>query len=121
MNTTRKDFFLRIAVYLWLVTVLTALAGCGHNHLIYGDGFSVKTTIDPELWSAGVCVQYGKILSATVRENVALEMTGDGSGSVGSDGKSDTSAAATGSVKLTVGSQVTGYTVDLERAKPAAK
>ena len=93
------------------------LAGCGHNHLIYGDGFAVKTTIDPELWSAGVCVQYGKILTATVRENVTLEMTGEGSGSGTSDGKADTSASASGSVKLTVGKQTTGYTVEAIRAR----
>ena len=98
----KKDFFLRIAVYLWLVVVLTALAGCGHNVVSYGDGIMLETTVNPETWALGLSLRYGKILTACVRENVSLEMQGDGSGRA-ADGKSDTSAAASGSIKLTVG------------------
>jgi hypothetical protein len=77
-------------------------------------------------------LRYGKILSAVTRDNVEIEMTGqaDASGnitpSVGasadgqlpvSAGKGTAGVNTAGSLKVKIGTQVNGYTVDLERAK----
>ena len=93
-------------------------AGCGHNVVSYGDGIQLSTTINPEAGEFGVAFRYGKILTVCVRENAEVEMQGAGSGSAGTEGKTS-GAESTGSVKVKIGQQVTGYTVDLAKAKQA--
>ena len=94
---------------------LLLLTGCGHNTVSYGDGVMLETTINPESYAFGVSFRYGKILTACVRENVELEMQGGGKGA---GGKGEPAAAeSSGSVKLKIGSQTTGYTVDAIKAR----
>lgn len=88
------------------------LAGCGHNTVSYGDGIMLETTINPETYAFGVSLRYGKILTACVRENTEIEMTG-GNNTTGGSGESKSTAAKTeASLKLKVGRQITGYYVD---------
>ena len=94
-------------------------AGCGHNVVSFGDGIQLSTTINPEAGEFGVAFRYGKILTVCVRENVEVEMQGAGSGNAGTDGKT-AGASNSGTVKVKIGQQVTGYTVDLEKAKAQA-
>ena len=92
-----------------------ALSGCGHNIVTYSDGIGFETTLNPESYAFGVSFRYGKILTACVRENVELEMVGEGKG--GAEGSASGSASASGSVTIKTGRQVTGYTVDAIRAR----
>lgn len=107
-----------IAIFSVIAAVLIAtLTGCGHNCVTYGDGFKVETQINPENWALGFICQYGKILSVCVRENTEIEMQGAGSGNAGTgDGANSTGASSTGSVKIKIGRQTTGYTVDAIKA-----
>lgn len=94
------------------------VTGCGHNTVSYGDGIMLETTINPETYAFGVSLRYGKILTACVRENTEIEMTG-GNNTTGGE-KSSTAAKTEASVKIKVGRQVTGYMVDAIKsgAKP---
>ena len=108
------------AIVFGVLAVATGLilAGCGHNTVSYGDGIMLETTINPETYAFGVSLRYGKILTACVRENTEIEMQGAGGGTAGSGGDkgNSTGANSTGSVKLKVGHQITGYYVDAIKA-----
>lgn len=92
------------------ICVLLLLAGCSHNNITYSDGIGLETTLNPNTYTFGFNFRYGKIFTATVRENAEIEMLGDGSGTA--DNASSTSATASGGVKIKIGNQVTGYYVD---------
>ena len=94
-----------------------ALSGCGHNIVTYSDGIGFETTFRPDSGNFGFVLRYGKVLSATVRENTLVEMVGEGKG--GAEGSASGSASASGSVTIKTGSQTTGYTVDAIRARKA--
>lgn len=109
----------------WLSTLptlaailLLVLTGCGHNIVTYGDGIGFETTFRPDSGNFGFVLRYGKVLSATVRENTLVEMVGEGKG--GAEGSASGSASASGSVTIKTDSQTTGYTVDAIRAKAEA-
>ena len=107
--------FLIIGAALAALAVMLCLAGCGHNIVTYGDGIGLETTFRPDSGNFGVVLRYGKVLTATVRENVTVEMSGEGSGGGEAEGK--TAASSSASLKFTTGKQVNGYTVDAIRAK----
>ena len=92
------------------------LAGCGHNTISYGDGIMLETTINPESYAFGISFRYGKILTACVRENAEVEMQGAGSGNAGTGKENTAGATSTGSVKVRIGKQITGYYVDAVKA-----
>lgn len=115
----RKTYKVGKAVLILLALMALALvAGCGHNTVSYGDGVMLETTINPESYAFGVSFRYGKILTACVRENAELEMQGAGSGNAGTGGETGnaTGATSTGTVKLKIGRQCTGYYVDALKA-----
>ena len=122
MNPIWKDVYGPFAGLLALFFALLAmllLAGCGHNIVTYGDGIGLETTFRPDNGNFGVVLRYGKVLTATVRENVTVEMSGEGSGGGEANGKSSASSSA--SLKFTTGKQTNGYTVDAIRAKAGNK
>ncbi|MBE6369684.1 MAG: hypothetical protein E7056_05950 [Lentisphaerae bacterium] len=90
-------------------------AGCSHNSITYSDGVGFETTLRPDTGNFGVLFRYGKILSVAARENTEVEMVGAGNGSSG-DKSTVANAAADGSVKVKIGSQVTDYFVDAIKA-----
>ena len=106
------------AILSLAAVLLLVLTGCGHNIVTYGDGIGFETTFRPDNGNFGIVLRYGKVLTATVRENVTVEMTGEGSGGGEAEGKAAASSSA--SLKLTTGKQVNGYTVDAIRAKAEA-
>lgn len=111
----RKVFKVAGAVGALLVCFM--LAGCGHNAIQYGDGVGLDFGINPENWTCSFTLRYGKILSACVRENTELEITG-GNDTAGSGGNA-TGGATTkteSSVKVKIGRQCTGYYVDAIKA-----
>ena len=109
-----RPFFI-IGAALAALAVMLCLAGCGHNIVTYGDGIGLETTFRPDNGNFGVVLRYGKVLTATVRENTTVEMQGEGSGGGEAEGKAAASSSA--SLKITTGKQVNGYTVDAIRAK----
>ena len=109
-----RPFFI-IGAALAALAVMLCLAGCGHNIVTYGDGIGLETTFRPDNGNFGVVLRYGKVLTATVRENTTVEMQGEGSGGGEAEGKAAASSSA--SLKITTGKQVNGYTVDAIRAR----
>ena len=110
-----RPFFI-IGAALAALAVMVCLAGCGHNIVTYGDGIGLETTFRPDSGNFGVVLRYGKVLTATVRENTTVEMQGEGSG--GGEASNGTGkASASGTVTIKTGHQVNGYTVDAIRAK----
>jgi len=97
-----------------LASAALCLAGCGHNIVTYGDGIGLETTFRPDNGNFGVVLRYGKVLTATVRENTTVEMQGEGQGGGEAEGKAAASSSA--SLKIKTGRQTNGYTVDAIRA-----
>ena len=87
------------------------MTGCGHNIFNYSDGIGLETTFRPDSGNFGITFRYGKILSVVARENTEVEMTGEGQGAGNADGGNGT-AASSGSVKIKIGKQINGYTVE---------
>lgn len=96
--------------------LLLVLTGCGHNAVTYGDGIMLETTLNPETFAFGVSLRYGKILTACVRENVEIRMTGEGNGG-GETSNGTGKASASGTVTIKTGKQTNGYTVEAIRAR----
>lgn len=90
------------------------LCGCGHNVVTYSDGVGMETTFRPDSGNFGLTFRYGKILNATVRENTEIEMAGQGQSS--GNQSADVSGGASGTVKIKIGNQITGYYVDALKA-----
>ena len=107
----------RTIAFLTALVLSLLISGCGHNTISYGDGIMLETTFNPEACAFGISFRYGKILTACVRENTELEMRGQGEGGVKTgDGGNSAGADGSGSVKLKIGRQITGYCVDALRA-----
>jgi len=109
-----RPFFI-LGAALAALSVMLCLAGCGHNIVTYGDGIGLETTFRPDNGNFGVVLRYGKVLTATVRENTTVEMSGEGKGGGEAEGKAAASSSA--SLKIATGRQTNGYTVDAIRAK----
>ena len=107
----RKTLVLVVAV---IATVL--FAGCGHNAITYGDGVGFDAGINPENFTMSFNLRYGKILSAVVRDNAEIELTGkaDATGEGGTTGKAG--VATDGNLKIKIGRQINGAAVDLVEA-----
>ena len=90
------------------VAVAVAVTGCSHNVVNYSDGIGVDATFRPDAGNFGITFRYGKILTATIRENTEVEMTGKADAT----GKETVNATTDGSVKVKTGRQITGYMVD---------
>ena len=71
MQKMRKTLGLVVAVIATM-----SLAGCGHNAITYGDGVGFDFGVNPENFTMSMNLRYGKILSAVVRDNAEIELTG---------------------------------------------
>lgn len=130
MTANREKGMRRFAFFASCCAAAAALCACGHNTLTYGDGVGMQTTLNPETYSVGVHFFYGKILHASVKEKTTLELEAGVENSNGSPSGTvstvDASSSATNATRLdtrlvlSTGDQVTGYAVDLEKAKNAA-
>ena len=110
-----KERFLFFAIVIVAAILTALLVGCGHNVVTYGDGIQAEAGWIPDQYKVSACFRYGKILSICVRENAEIEMQGAGSGTAGADAKT-AGASSTGSIKVKIGPQVTGYYVDALKA-----
>ena len=63
-----------------LVIVIAAkiiLCGCNHNVINYGDGLGFDAGINPSSGMLSMNLRYGKILTAVVRDNAELDLSGN--------------------------------------------
>ena len=106
----------KIPVVVVAVIATILLAGCGHNAITYGDCIVFDFGVNPENFTMCMNLRYGKILSAVVRDNTELELTGkaDANGEGGSAGKAG--VATDGNLKIKIGRQINGAAVDLVEA-----
>ena len=103
-----------VVAVAFITTML--LAGCGHNAITYGDGVGFDFGVNPENFTMSMNLRYGKILSAVVRDNTEIELTGktDANGEGGTAGKAG--VATDGNLKIKIGRQINGAAVDLVEA-----
>ncbi len=94
------------------------LCSCGHNVIQYGDGVGFDASLNPENYTVGFNLRYGKILSAVTRDNVEIELTGkaNADGSTGTEKSGSTTVATDGNLKVKIGRQINGAAVDLVEA-----
>ena len=107
----RKRF---IVATTFLVVIL--LSGCGHNAITYGDGVGFDVGINPENFTMSVNLRHGKILSAVVRDNTEIELSGNASANGGNDSSEKASIATDGNLKIKIGRQINGAAVDIVEA-----
>lgn len=118
--------FIQACIKAGLVSIIagaTAIlfAGCGHNNVTYSDGIGFETTANPETFTFGLNFRYGKIFTATVKEKTEVNLEA-GMTQETAAGTSNTASSKTGvetKLNFKTGDQVTGYTVELEKAKKA--
>lgn len=101
-------------ILLSLATLLM-LTGCGHNNVTYSDGIGLETTANPETFTFGLNFRYGKIFTATVKEKTEVNLEAGMSQESGTTSRTGLETK----LSLKTGDQVTGYTVELEKAKKA--
>ena len=109
----------KVVMFVIAAVAIVLLAGCGHNVVTYSDGVGFETTMRPDTGNFGITFRYGKILTATVRENTEVDMQGESSAGANKD--TTANAGASGSVKVKVGKQITGYYVDALKAGATAE
>ncbi len=109
-----KNLFLIISA----IFAALFLCSCGHNVIQYGDGVGFDASLNPENYTVGFNLRYGKILSAVTRDNVEIELTGkaNADGSTGTEKSGSTAVATDGSLKVKIGRQINGAAVDLVEA-----
>ena len=76
----------------------------------------VLNTNNPNNYMLSLNLRYGKILSAVVRDNVELELSGkaDANGMTGDENSAG--ASSDGNLRLKIGRQINGAAVDLVKA-----
>lgn len=94
------------------------LSACGHNVIQYGDGVGFDASLNPENYTLGFNLRYGKILSAVTRDNVEIEMTGkaDADGATGTKKTGNAAVSTDGILKVKIGRQINGAAIDLVKA-----
>ena len=107
----RKRAVNKVSLILVIICMLS-LVGCSHNSINYSDGIGFETTFRPDSGNFGFTFRYGKILSAVLRENSAIEMNGTNK----VDSNRNTNVNTDGNVKINIGKQITGYYVDALKA-----
>lgn len=106
-----RKFLIAVAACLTML-----LCSCGHNAITYGDGVGFDFGVNPEKFTMSMNLRYGKILSAVVRDNTEIELTGkaDANGEGGTAGKAG--VASDGNLKIKIGRQINGAAVNLVEA-----
>ena len=106
----------KIFLFIGITVISLAMTGCGHNAIQYGDGVGFDVGINPENCALSMNLRYGKILSAVTRDNVEIEVTGKANADGTAGAESKTGVATDGNLKIKIGRQINGATVDLIEA-----
>ena len=111
LKTLYVFFYLNVIIVL-LCGIMALLTGCGHNGIVFSSGQYANVGYDPQGQRLGVVYINGQQLSMLNRENTSLEIElKDG---VNGEGKTIQSIHK---IKYTVGKQINGYAVELEKIK----
>ena len=99
-------------------TLCFGMCACSHNAIQYGDGLGFDCGINPENYTASFNLRYGKILSAVIRDNVEIEVSGktDANGATGTEKSGSTAVTTDGTLKVKIGRQINGAATDLVKA-----
>ena len=106
----------KMFVVVMAVFAIIVLSGCGHNAITYGDGVGFDVGINPENFTMSVNLRHGKSLSAVVRDNTEIELSGNASANGGNDSSEKASIATDGNLKIKIGRQINGAAVDIVEA-----
>lgn len=102
-----------IAVIAAILTgIVLLLTGCGHNVMSFSSGKYLNLGIDPNTQKLGVQYINGEHITVVDRENCKIEV--EMKDSLDADGQKTTSVHK---IIYTIGSQINGYTVELEEVK----
>lgn len=97
------------------------LTGCGHNAVTFGKGVGFEAGFDPEHMTGRVELLYGEMLNIAARDNFEIVLKTDVEGGA-SEQKQAAATAKTGTeLRIKVGQQINGYTVDAIKAGASAK
>lgn len=106
-------------IRMFLATLVAAmLCSCGHNAIQFSKGIGFDAGFDPEHMTARVNLRYGEILSVAARDNLEVELA------TGVEGGSEEATASTktdSALKIKIGRQMNGYTVDAIEAGATAE
>ena len=115
-----KKFPVRNVLLATVAVGLTMLlCSCGHNAITYGDGVGFDFGVNPENCTMSMNLRYGKILSAVVRDNTEIELSGkvNADGAAGATGtENKTGVSSDGTLRVKIGRQINGAAVDLVEA-----
>lgn len=101
-----------IAFAIVALFVILCLTGCGHNVMSFSSGKYLNLGIDPNTQKMGVQYINGEHITVVDRENCKVEV--EMKDSLDADG---TKTNSVHKITYTIGSQVNGYTVELEEVK----
>ena len=107
----RKVFVVVVAIFAIIV-----LSGCGHNAITYGDGVGFDIGINPENFTVSMNLRHGKILSAVVRDNTEIELSGNSTANGDGDSTGKAGITTDGNLKIKIGRQINGAAVDIVEA-----
>lgn len=103
----------------FLATLTAAmLCSCGHNAIQFSKGIGFDAGFDPEHMSARVNLRYGEILSVAARDNLEVELA---TGVEGGQEQATASTKTDSKLKIKIGRQMNGYTVDAIEAGATAE
>ena len=112
-----KKFPVRNVLLATVAVGLTMLlCSCGHNAITYGDGVGFDFGVNPENFTMSMNLRYGKILSAVVRDNTEIELTGKADANGKGDAIGKAGVATDGNLRIKIGRQINGAAVKLVKA-----
>ena len=113
----------KILIFVAALSISILMCSCGHNAITYGDGIGFDAGINPENWTASFTLRYGKILSAVIRDNVEIELSGNANAdnSTGAEKTASVKVGTDGKLKVRIGRQINGAAVDLVKAGASAE
>lgn len=116
LNVLRSDNIMkRTCVLLSGAVVLsTAMCGCGHNIAVANKGIGARFAWTPDSMMPEINIGYYEVATGIVKENAEFKYKS--AGLTGAEPK-DIRGNTTSEVTLKTEKQVTGYTVELEKAK----
>ena len=92
---------MKTILFSFILLSVLLLSGCGHNMVTYGNGIMLQTTVNPETYTVGLSIRYGKILTVALRENTKVSVDTE-----------TTESGVTESIYIETGDQLNGYYVD---------
>ena len=100
---------------------LITLTGCGHNVATLSKGVRFNVGINPDTYMMSIGFDYGENVTVALKENAEAEYQGETTAAAGTGAESSGEVSTGSRLTIKTGDQVTGYRVDLERARAAGE